>query len=115
MRIRFHISWLIFVALTFIQTSLADTEARSVYVCKMTTWIQISPEGELRYIERPEAKLERKYEANFIADVKAGNHCPSIMLTAEGMVQYYKDYIERGLLTEEQLRSACTFILEELS
>ena len=62
-----------------------------------------------------EAELERKYEANFIADVKAGNHCPSIMLTAEGIVQYYRDYIERGLLTEEQLRSACTFILEELS
>ena len=39
----------------------------------------------------------------FIADVKAGNHCPSILLTPEGMVQYYKDYIERGLLTEEQL------------
>ena len=62
-----------------------------------------------------EAELERKYEANFIADVKAGNHCPSIMPTPEGMVQYYRDYIERGLLTEEQLRSACTFILEELS
>ncbi len=62
-----------------------------------------------------EAELERKYEANFIADVKAGNHCPSIMPTAEGMVQYYKDYIERGLLTEEQLRSACMFVLEELS
>ena len=62
-----------------------------------------------------EAELERKYEANFIADVKGGNHCPSIMLTPEGMVQYYKDYIDRGLLTEEQLRSACIFILEELS
>lgn len=62
-----------------------------------------------------EVELERKYEANFIADVKAGNHCPSIMLTPEGMVQYYRDYIERGLLTEEQLRSACTFNLEKLS
>ncbi len=62
-----------------------------------------------------EAELERKYKANFIADVKAGNHCPSIMLTPEGMVQNYKDYIERGLLTEEQLRSACTVILEKLS
>ena len=72
--------------------------------------------GSLTYTHLTfEAELERKYEANFIADVKAGNHCPSIMPTAEGMVQYYRDYIERGLLTEEQLRSACTFILEELS
>ena len=72
--------------------------------------------GSLTYTHLAfQAELERKYEANFIADVKAGNHCPSMMLTPEGMVQYYREYIERGLLTEEQLRSACTFILEELS
>ena len=57
MKIKFHIAWLSFAALTFIQTSLADYAARSVYVCKMTTWIQISPEGDLRNIERPEANL----------------------------------------------------------
>ena len=77
MKIRFHITWLIFVALTFIQTSLADTTARSVYVCKMTTWIQISPEGELRYIERPEASLfsfiVENSKLNFVSDDMTNN------------------------------------------
>ena len=72
MQIRFHIALLICAALTFIQTSLADTTARSVYVCKMTTWIQISPEGELRYIERPEASLfsfiVENSKLNFVSD-----------------------------------------------
>ena len=72
--------------------------------------------GSLTYTHLAfQAELERKYEANFIADVKAGNHCPSMMLTPEGMVQNYKDYIEKGLFTEKLLRSACTFIVEKLS
>lgn len=57
MKIKFHIAWLIFAALTFIQTSLADNAARSVYMCKMTNWFQVFPEGDLRYIEQPEASL----------------------------------------------------------
>ena len=72
MKIRFHIAWLIFVALTFIQTSLADTTARSVYVCKMTTWIQISPEGNLKNIDWPEASLfsfiVENGKVNFVSD-----------------------------------------------
>ena len=72
MQIRFQIAWLIFAALTFIQTSFADTTARSVYVCKMTTWVQISPEGDLRNIERPEASLfsfiVENDQLNFVSD-----------------------------------------------
>ena len=77
MKIKFHIAWLIFAALTFIQTSLADNAARSVYVCKMTNWFQVSPEGDLRYIERPEASLfsfiVQNSKLNFVSDDMTNN------------------------------------------
>ena len=43
----------------------------------MTTWIQISPEGELRYIERPEASLfsfiVENSKLNFVSDNMTNN------------------------------------------
>ena len=77
MKIKFLIAWLIFAALTFIQTSLADNAARSVYVCKKNNWHQVSPEGDLRYIERPEASLfsfiVQNSKLNFVSDDMTNN------------------------------------------
>ena len=77
MKIRCRIAWLVFAAFTLIQTTFADTTARSVYVCKMTTWIQISPEGDLRNIEQSEASLfsfiVENDELNFVSDDMTNN------------------------------------------
>ena len=42
-------------ALLFSVTSAAAE--RATYLCEITNWIQISPEGNLKNIERPEASL----------------------------------------------------------
>ena len=63
--------------------------------------------GSLTYTHSAFVKeYEHKRDSMFAADVKAG-WCPTPMLDLEGIVFEYKGYIERGLLTEEQLSSAC--------
>ena len=69
--------------------------------------IAMSNVGSLNYTHSAFVKeYERKRDSMFAADVKAG-WCPTPMLDLEGIVFEYKGYIEKGLLTEEQLRSAC--------
>ena len=112
MKIGSHISCLVFGALTFIQASLADDTARSVYVCKMTTWIQISPEGDLRDIERPEARLfsfvVEGSKLNFVSDDMAKNTlevvysspAPEFRATADVGVQGVESvYYKKGLFS----------------
>ena len=112
MRVKSHISWLIFAALTFIQTSLADNVARSVYVCKMTNWIQVSPESDLRYIERPEAILfsfvVENSKLNFVSDdmtkntleVVYSSPTPEFRATADVGIQGIETlYYRRGLFS----------------
>ena len=112
MQIRIHIAWLIFTGLTFIQTSLADTTERFVYVCKMTNWIQVSPEGDLRYIERPEASLfsfiVENDKLNFVSDHMTNNTlevvysspAPEFRATVDVGVQGVETlYFRKGLFT----------------
>ena len=112
MKIRFHIAWLIFATFTFIQTSFADTTARSVYVCKMTNWIQVSPEGNLKNIERPEANLfsfiVENSKLNFVSDdmtkntleVVYSSPAPEFRATVDVGVQGVETlYYRKGLLS----------------
>ena len=63
--------------------------------------------GSLTYTHSAFVKeYERKRDLMFADDVKAG-WCPTPMLDPEDMVYAYRRYIEKGLLTEEQLSSAC--------
>ena len=63
--------------------------------------------GSLTYTHSAFVKeYERKRDLMFADDVKAG-WCPTPMLHPEDMVYAYRRYIENGLLTEEQLSSAC--------
>ena len=63
--------------------------------------------GSLTYTHSAFVKeYERKRDLMFAADVKAG-WCPTPMLDPEDIVHAYRRYIEKGLLTEEQLSSAC--------
>ena len=63
--------------------------------------------GSLTYTHSAFVKeYERKRDLMFADDVKAG-WCPTPMLNPEDMVYAYRRYIEKGLLTEEQLSSAC--------
>ena len=63
--------------------------------------------GSLTYTHSAFVKeYEHKRDLMFAADVKAG-WCPTPMLDPEDMVYAYRRYIEKGLLTEEQLSSAC--------
>ena len=63
--------------------------------------------GSLTYTHSAFVKeYERKRDVMFTDDVKAG-WCPTPMLDPEDMVYAYRRYIEKGLLTEEQLSSAC--------
>ena len=63
--------------------------------------------GSLTYTHSAFIKeYEHKRDLMFAADVKAG-WCPTPMLNPEDMVYAFKRYIEKGLLTEEQLSSAC--------
>ena len=45
---------------------------QSTYVCKVNSWIQISPEGDLRDIEQPDASLFsfiiKDSQLNFVSD-----------------------------------------------
>ena len=112
MKIKFHITWLIFAALTFIQTSLADNASRSVYVCRMTNWIQVFPEGDLRYIERPEASLFsfiiENSKLNFVSDDMTNNTlevvysspAPEFRATVDAGVQGVETlYYRKGLFS----------------
>ena len=63
--------------------------------------------GSLTYTHSAFVKeYEHKRDLMFADDVKAG-WCPTPMLDPEDMVYAYGRYIEKGLLTEEQLSSAC--------
>ena len=63
--------------------------------------------GSLTYTHSAFVKeYERKRDSMFAADVKAG-WCPTPMLDPYDIVYAYRRYIEKGLLTEEQLSSAC--------
>ena len=63
--------------------------------------------GSLAYTHSAFVKeYERKRDLMFADDVKAG-WCPTPMLHPEDMVYAYRRHIENGLLTEEQLSSAC--------
>ena len=63
--------------------------------------------GSLTYTHSAFVKeYEHKRDLMFADDVKAG-WCPTPMLNPEDMVYAYRRYIEKGLLTEEQLSSAC--------
>ena len=63
--------------------------------------------GSLAYTHSAFVKeYERKRDLMFTDDVKAG-WCPTPMLDPEDMVYAYRRYIEKGLLTEKQLSSAC--------
>ena len=63
--------------------------------------------GSLTYTHSAFVKeYERKSDLMFADDVKAG-WCPTPMLDPEDMVYEYRRYIEKGLLTEEQLSFAC--------
>ena len=63
--------------------------------------------GSLTYTHSAFVKeYERKRDVMFTDDVKAG-WCPTPMLDPEDMVYAYRRYIEKGLLAEEQLSSAC--------
>ena len=63
--------------------------------------------GSLTYTHSAFVKeYEHKRDLMFADDVKAG-WCPTPMLDPEDMVNAYRRYIEKGLLTEEQLSSAC--------
>ena len=50
----------------------ATAAERSTYVCKVTNWIQISPEGNLKNIDWPEANLfsfiVQNSKLNFVSD-----------------------------------------------
>ena len=72
--------------------------------------------GSLTYTHSAFVKeCERKRDLMFADDVKAG-WCPSPMLHPEDMVYAYRRYIGNGLLTEEQLSSACgeRFLVKKL-
>ena len=62
----------LFLLLTAIFSAGAVATERSTYVCKITNWIQISPEGDLLNIERPEASLfsfiVQNSKLNFVSD-----------------------------------------------
>ena len=63
--------------------------------------------GSLTYTHFAFVKeYERKRDLMFAADVKAG-WCPTPMLDPKDIVYAYRRYVEKGLLTEEQLSSAC--------
>ena len=72
--------------------------------------------GSLTYTHSEFAKeYERKRDLIFTDDVKAG-WCPTPMLDPKNLVYAYRRYIEKGLLTEEQLSSACgeRFLVKKL-
>ena len=63
--------------------------------------------GSLTYTHSAFVKeYKHKRDLMFADDVKAG-WCPTPMLDPEDIVHAYRRYIEKGLLTEEQLSSAC--------
>ena len=67
----------LFLLLTAMFSAGATAAERSTYVCKATNWIQISPEGDLRNIERPEARLfsfiVKNSKLNFVSDDMTNN------------------------------------------
>ena len=62
----------LFLLLTAIFSAGAAATERSTYVCKVTNWIQISPEGNLKNIDWPEANLfsfiVENRKLNFVSD-----------------------------------------------
>ena len=62
----------LFLLLTAIFSAGAAATERSTYVCKVTNWIQISPEGNLKNIDWPEASLfsfiVQNGKLNFVSD-----------------------------------------------
>ncbi len=58
--------------LTAMFSAGATAAERSTYVCKVTNWIQISPEGNLKNIDWPEASLfsfiVKNGKLNFVSD-----------------------------------------------
>ena len=62
----------LFLLLTAIFSGGAAATERSTYVCEVTNWIQISPEGNLKNIDWPEASLfsfiVENSKLNFVSD-----------------------------------------------
>ena len=62
----------LFLLLMAIFSAGAAATERSTYVCKVTNWIQISPEGNLKNIDWPEANLfsfiVENRKLNFVSD-----------------------------------------------
>ncbi len=62
----------LFLLLTAMFSASAAAAERSTYVCKVTNWIQISPEGNLKNIDWPEASLfsfiVENGKLNFVSD-----------------------------------------------
>ena len=65
-----------------------------------------SPEFEAE-IQHLVKYIEEQREDPFVAEVKAGEYCPSVRLIGDGMVKEYTNLIAAGRLNKDQLRNAC--------
>ena len=58
-------------------SAVSSAEEQSTYVCKATNWVQISPEGNLLNMERPEASMfsfiVENSQVNFVSDAITEN------------------------------------------
>lgn len=90
----------------------AKAAERSTFICKVTNWIQISPDGNLKNIERPEAGLfsfvVENSKLNFVSDditkntleVAYSSPTPEFRATADVGVQSVESvYYKKGLFS----------------
>ena len=97
-------------ALLFSVTSAAAE--RATYLCEITNWIQISPEGNLKNIERPEASLfsfiVQNSKLNFVSndmtenilEVIYSSPAPEFRATADAGAQGVETlYYKKGLFS----------------
>ena len=97
-------------ALLFSVTSAAAE--RATYLCEITNWVQISPEGNLKNIERPEASLfsfiVQNSKLNFVSndmtenilEVIYSSPAPEFRATADAGAQGVETlYYKKGLFS----------------
>ena len=98
--------------LTAMFSAGATAADRSTYVCKVTNWIQISPEGNLKNIDWPEASLfsfiVQNSKLNFVSDdiskntleVVYSSPAPEFRATADAGAQGVETlYYKKGLFS----------------
>ena len=102
----------LFLLLAAMFSAGATAAERSTYVCKVTNWIQISPEGNLKNIERPEASLfsfiVQNSKLNFVSndmtenilEVIYSSPAPEFRATADAGAQGVETlYYKKGLFS----------------